>query len=53
MIVQILPAAQKGAYWIGSKFVFACNWKISKKRFTPKEQLEFEKYMIVNKISTH
>lgn len=44
-MVFIKEAAQDGAYWIGSKFVFACNWEISKHRFTKEEQLKFEKHL--------
>lgn len=45
-IITILPAAQEGAYWINSKFVFKENWAISKRRFTLKEQQAFETYLI-------
>lgn len=42
---KIFPASNPGGYYINHKFVYACNWFISKEKFTIEEQKEFEKYM--------
>lgn len=42
---NIFPAAVLGGYYINHKFVFACNWFVSKEKFNAEEQKAFEKYM--------